>query len=67
MNTKLKGKVRIRLAGDVHNYMRHIPVPASNDTPSTPSDLEEIPDGLGKKSSDVIRVQYILLEFVAVV
>ena len=37
MNTKLKGKVRIRLAGDVHNYMRHIPVPASNDTPSTPS------------------------------
>ena len=25
MNTKLRGKVRMRIAGDVHNYMRHVP------------------------------------------
>jgi len=40
MNTSLRGKVRLRLAGDIHNYQRHIPAPwaaavTSNRSPAT--------------------------------
>ena len=39
MDTVLKGKVRLRLCGDVHNYQRHVPIDANpiDPAPSVPA------------------------------